>query len=269
MKARFFRIHFNTIVPSSPVTYKHYIWFKFSEQSLTPTSHRMLYVPPMPSYLIWSKYWQEVPNTSQIWVRAVHMKQHRNWTCKPRPSYGLLAKKPTKYISHTYVCAYWTDPQWCFTTVWSRIPFFYWCLRKVGNRLSSDMASRDALSKRREPLPSDAASVDPRRWRHYPLSKRGKPLPSDEASLDLWILRTFALSKYQEPLRGVSRPLDEVITLLRNLGDHYPVTWRLKTPENVGITLIRNVGNRMYSDAESFPRRMQSRHGVSFRDYVY
>ena len=57
MKARFFRIPFNIIVPSSPVTCKHYIWFRFSEQSLAHTSHRILYAPPVPSYLIWSKYW--------------------------------------------------------------------------------------------------------------------------------------------------------------------------------------------------------------------
>jgi hypothetical protein len=183
MKARFFRIHFNIIVQSSPVTCKHYTWSRFSEQSLAHTSHRMLYVPPMPSYLIWSKYWQEVPNILQIWVSAAHTKLHRNWTCKPRPIYGLLAKKPTKCVSHTHLCACWTEPEWweldVFTTTWSRIPFFYWCLRKVGNRLSSDMESRDALSKRREPLPSDAASLDPRRRRYYPLSKRAKPLPSD------------------------------------------------------------------------------------------
>ena len=71
------------------------------------------------------------------------------------------------------------------------------------------LVSRDALSKRREPLPSDAASLDPRWWRHYPLSKSGKPLPSDGASLGLWILRTYALSKRREPLPSdeVSRPI--------------------------------------------------------------
>jgi hypothetical protein len=222
--ARFFRIHFNIIVSSSSVTCKHYIWFRFSEHSLAHTSHRMLCVPPMRPYLIWSKYWQEVQNVLPIWVKVAHMKLHRNWTCKPRPGYGLLAKKPTKRISCTYLCAYWTNPErWeldVFTTVWPDIPFFYWCLRKVGNR--SDMAYRDALSKRREPLPTDAASLDTRRWRHYPLSKRGKTLLNDGASLDLWILRTYILSKRREPLPSDAASLvkDEGITLLRNAGNH-------------------------------------------------
>jgi hypothetical protein len=104
------------------------------------------------------------------------------------------------------------------------------------------------FSKRREPLPSDTASLDPRRWRHYPLSKRGK-------SITQW--------------HGVSTPLKmKALRSFETSGTNYPVTWRLKTPENIGITLIRNAGNWMSNDAESFPRRMQSRFGV-FQEDVY